>query len=41
MNAASVAQGDLKMLFKLKSSKKDGRLNYKDFVKWFGAIIEP
>ena len=32
MNTTSVAEGDLKMLFRLKSSRSDGRLTFQDFI---------
>ena len=41
MNTTSLAEGDLKMLFKLKSSRADGKLTFQDFITWFGPVIEP
>lgn len=41
VNSVSLAEGDLKMLFRMKSSRSDGRLTFADFIKWFGAVIDP
>ncbi len=29
------------MLVRLKSSRRDGKLSFDDFVRWFGAALEP
>ncbi len=29
------------MLFRMKSSRGDGKLSFQDFISWFGAVIEP
>ena len=31
----------LKLLIKMKSVKKAAQINYSDFSRWFGQIIEP
>ncbi len=31
----------LKMLIKMKNSKMEPQINYTEFCKWFGAVIEP
>ena len=31
----------LKMLIKMKSPKMDPEINYIEFCKWFGSVIEP
>lgn len=29
------------MLFRMKSSRSDGKLTFADFIKWFGSVIDP
>lgn len=41
MNCGNVAEGDLRLLFKMKSSRTDGKLSFNDFIKWFGTVIDP
>ncbi len=31
----------LKMLFKVRTKRKDYKINYTDFSQWFGSVIEP